>query len=49
MDVLENGKMNNINKINKIYIYLIICKNNNDNNNKFNILIYIFFKKNIYI
>jgi hypothetical protein len=46
MDILENGKMNNINNINKyIYIFNNLQKNNN---NKFNISIYIISKK-IYI
>jgi uncharacterized protein (UPF0333 family) len=49
MDILENGKVNNIKSINKkeyIYIYLVICKKNNNNN--FNISIYIISKKNIF-
>ena len=50
MDILENGKMNNINKINKkaIYIYIVNNLQKKKKNNKFNISIYIISKKNIF-
>jgi hypothetical protein len=43
IDILENGKINNINKINleKICIYIFNNLQEINNNNKFNISIYI--------